>query len=99
MLIIAILILLTIGCNKDGTKPCVSGGYNFAVTSEWSTQQEIYNVGDTIYLTSTFPKMLTDQVNTSMIVDYSNSVGIQGDIIINFIDTYFLKDQETRIKV
>jgi hypothetical protein len=80
LLITAAQFLLASGCNKNGTTPCVFGGYSFAVTSEWSPQREIYNVGDTIYLNSSFPKTLTDQINTSIIVDYSNSVGIQGDI-------------------
>jgi hypothetical protein len=57
------------------------------VTSEWNPQNGIYNVGDTIYLTSIFPKTLTDQVNPTIVVDYSNSAGIGGDIIFNSVDT------------
>ena len=72
--------LLASGCNKNGTTPCVFGGYSFAVTSEWSPQNEVYNVGDIIFLISSFPKALTDQINPAIVVDYSNSVGIGGDI-------------------
>lgn len=87
LLIIATQFLLSSGCNKNETKPCVSGGYSFAVTSEWSPQREIYTVGDTIYLTSNFPKFLADQINTSIIVDYSNSTGIGGAAKFYELDT------------
>jgi hypothetical protein len=85
--ILSVLIFFGQGCNKNKTKPCLNGGYSFAVTSEWSPQQEVYHVGDTIYFTSIFPKTLTDQINTSIIVDYSNSVGIQGDMSIICLDS------------
>jgi hypothetical protein len=68
-------------CNKKDTS-CLStrDGYSFKVTSEWSPQQAMYNVGDTIFLTSVFSKSLVDQINQSLTIDYSNSVGIGGDI-------------------
>jgi hypothetical protein len=74
-------------CRKNGTKPCVNGGYSFRVTSEWSPQREIYSIGDTINLMSVFPKTLTDQINPSLVIDYSNSVGIQGDVTTYYLDT------------
>jgi hypothetical protein len=73
-------LLLSFQCNKNGTTPCVFGGYSFAVTSEWTPQKDVYYIGDTIYLTSTFPKKLNDLVNPSFTIDYSNSVGIGGDV-------------------
>jgi hypothetical protein len=84
-----LIILLGFRCNKDGTKPCPNfqTAYSFVVTSEWSPQREIYYVGDTIFFTSTFPKILTDQINPSLAIDYSNSTGIGGDISIYYLDS------------
>ena len=80
--------LFSASCNKDKTS-CLSTqtAYSFSVTSEWSPQKEIYNVGDTIYLTSIFSQILTDQLNPSLVVDYTNSLGISGDIGIIYLDT------------
>ncbi|MEO8769420.1 MAG: hypothetical protein ABI402_05030 [Ferruginibacter sp.] len=86
LLIIAVQSFLFFGCNKDGTTPCQNGGYSFVVSSQYSPQQDIYQVGDTIYFTSQFPKTLVDQINNSS-VNYSNSVGIQGDIGFGYLDT------------
>lgn len=87
-LVAVIQFLFSATCNKDGTS-CLStrASYSFSVSSEWSPQKEIYNLGDTIYLTSVFPKRLVDQINPSMVVDYNNSVGINGDISIVYLDT------------
>ena len=75
-------------CNKDKTS-CLStrATYSFNVTSEWSAQKEVYNVGDTIYLTSVFSKKLVDQINPSIVVEYKNSVGVYGSISIYYLDT------------
>lgn len=85
--IIAVQFLLSSGCNKNSTTPCVFGGYSFTVSSEWSPQREIYNIGDTLNLTSAFPTTLIDQINTSLSVDYRNSVGIGGSLTIYKFDT------------
>lgn len=87
LLITATQFLLSSGCSKNSTKPCVNGGYAFAVTSAWSPQSEIYNIGDTIFLNSEFPKTLTDLINPSITIDYSNSVGIGGAAAIYELDT------------
>lgn len=87
LLITSTLLILALTCNKNSTTPCVFGGYSFNATSEWRPQKEIYNVGDTIFLSSTFPKMLTDLVNPSLTIDYSNSVGIGGNLTIYRLDT------------
>ncbi|MEO8769421.1 MAG: hypothetical protein ABI402_05035 [Ferruginibacter sp.] len=87
LLILVISSIVFQACNNDKTVPCLRGGYSFAVTSEWSPQKETYHIGDTIYFISNFPKTMTDQVNTSLSVDYSNSVGIQGDITIICLDS------------
>ncbi|MGI8601000.1 MAG: hypothetical protein ACR2KB_17225 [Chitinophagaceae bacterium] len=86
LLITAGQFLISAGCRKAST-PCIFGGYSFAVSSEWSPQNEIYNVGDTILLTSTFPKTLSDLVNPSLAIDYSNSTGIGGSYIFYEFDT------------
>ena len=87
LLITATQFLLSSGCRKNKTTPCVFGGYSFAVTSEWNTQKEIYNVGDTIYLTSIFSKTLNDLVNPSININYSNSAGIGGSYAFYELDT------------
>lgn len=86
LLIAAIPIFIAASCNKDGTKPCLTTAYNFAVTSEWTPQKEVYKLGDTIYLNSSFPKTLID-LTGNYNVDYSNSIGIGGDISIAYLDT------------
>ena len=74
-------------CNKDGSKPCsMATPYSFNVTSEFKPQKEIYNVGDTIFLTSTFPKLLTNLISSQQ-VNYSNSLGIGGSITFGLLDT------------
>lgn len=85
--LLAVQFLLFGSCNKNNTKPCLNGGYSFNATSEWFPQQKIYNVGDTIYLSSTISRKLTDQINTSLVIDYSNSVGINGDLSISILDS------------
>ncbi len=87
LLFIVAPLFLGLSCNKNGTKPCSAVAYSFAVTSQFLPQQDVYHIGDTIFLISTFPKLLTDQINTSIIVDYSNSVAINGDIAISYLDT------------
>ena len=95
LLITVTHLLFASSCRKEGTKPCINSDYEFSVTSEFSPQKEIYYVGDTIYLTSTFPKILLNSI-TNQQVAYSNSVGIGGTInfllldtiTLNFIDSY-----------
>jgi hypothetical protein len=87
LVVLSAQIFLFAQCNKD-PKPCPGGGgYAFLATAEWSPQQETYRVGDTLYLMSSIPKTLTDQINTSMIVDYSNSVGVGGNLTLYEMDS------------
>ena len=86
LLITATPILFGSSCNKDGSKPCQNAPYGFDVTSEFSPQKEIYNIGDTIFLTSTFPKTLTNLISNQQ-VDYSNSLGISGNFNMIKMDT------------
>jgi hypothetical protein len=87
LLIIAVQFLLASGCNKDGTRPCQFGGYSFNATAEWTPQEENYSVGDTLFFFSEIPKLLQDQINTSLTIDYSNSTGIGGDMGIGYLDS------------
>lgn len=88
LLITTAQFLVSGKCNKNDTG-CISANttYNFAVTSELSPQSETYSIGDTLSLNSNFPKTLADQINPSLLIDYSNSVGIAGNLIILKIDT------------
>lgn len=87
MLIAATSFLFGSSCNKDGSKPCTMvTPYSFNVTSEFSPQKEIYNVGDTIFLTCSFPKNLTNLISSQQ-VDYSNSLGIGGNFNTLKMDT------------
>ena len=86
LLITVAQFLLSSSCNKNGTIPCRSASYSFFVTSEWSPQQEVYNIGDTIYLNSSFQKKLVDGIS-GKIVEYSNAVAIEGASAIYEIDT------------
>jgi hypothetical protein len=88
LLITTTLIILSASCNKDKTKPCLNTVYSFQVTSVWNPQREIYQIGDTIFLDSEFPKILTDNATpVPAQIDYSNSVGIFGDIGFSYLDT------------
>jgi hypothetical protein len=88
LLITATLIILGTGCAKDknGSKPCRGGRYSFTATSEFSSQKEVYNVGDTIFLNSSFPKSLINLISNQT-VDYSNSITITGNLAIGLLDS------------
>ncbi len=84
--ILAIPFFFGTKCNKDGSKPCRNAPYSFDVSCVFTPQKEVYNVGDTIFLTSTFPKLLTTQISSQQ-VDYSNSLGIGGSVTFGLLDT------------
>ena len=87
LLITATQFFLASGCNKNDTKPCAMvTPFSFNVTSEFSPQREVYNVGDTIFLNSTFTKNFTNLISNQQ-VDYSNSVGIGGNFNLLHMDT------------
>ncbi len=89
LLITATHFLMASGCSKDKTpRPCANGGspYSFNVTSEFSPQREVYNVGDTIIIISKFPKILYDNI-TNQLIDYSNNLGLKGTAGISYIDS------------
>jgi hypothetical protein len=86
LLVIAIPLFICSKCNKDDTSPCRNARYGFRVTSEFFPQKEIYNIGDTILLISSFSKSLKDQISGN-IVDYSNSLGIGGNLLTIELDS------------
>lgn len=87
LLITATQFFLSSGCNKNSTRPCPNAPYSFAVTCNYSPENEIYSIGDTLNLTSVFSKMLHNQANQGTTVDYSNSTGIGGNIFVYKTDT------------
>jgi hypothetical protein len=88
LLTTATLITLASSCGKDknGSKPCRGGRYSFLATSEFTPQRQTYSVGDTIFLNSTIPKTLFDNIS-SQNVDYSQSLGVGGNISTSQLDT------------
>lgn len=86
LLITGVFFQFGLSCRK-GSRPCQFGSYSFSATSEWSNQREIYNVGDTIFLNSSFPKTLQDALNSSITVNFSNAIVIGGGIGIGYLDT------------
>lgn len=87
LLITTTLFLFGSSCDKNGSNPCTRiTPYNFNVTSEFSPQKEIYNIGDTILLKSSFPKILINSISNQQ-VDYGNSIGVVGNIGIGLIDS------------
>ena len=69
LLITASPLFFGSSCNKDGSRPCTMvTPYSFNVTSEFSQQKEIYNVGDTIFLKSSIPKLLVNVITNQQVV-------------------------------
>ncbi|WP_419803464.1 hypothetical protein [Mucilaginibacter sp.] len=66
------IVILNSGCPKSS---CIKTNYSFAVNSQISPDLDSIRLGDTLYLTSSFPKKLVDDY-TKTVVDYSNSMGI-----------------------
>jgi hypothetical protein len=63
------VIFINIGCP---TKSCVEANYSFAFQSQIIPDRDSINIGDTIYLISSFPTKLKDQ-NTSIEINYSEA--------------------------
>jgi hypothetical protein len=76
LLLTSLQLFLGFQCEND--KPvCNNIAYSFNVTSNWFPGEDIYNINDTIFLTSTFPKTLLDNLSNQQI-NYNNSVPIRG---------------------
>ena len=70
-----IVIIINLGCPKS----CIEANYSFAVNAQITPDIDSVHVGDTIYLTSTFPSRLNNLV-TNDTVDYSNSTNIGSNV-------------------
>ncbi len=65
------ILLINSGCPK----PCIEANYSFVVHSNIAPDMDSVNIGDTIFVASSFPSLLQDQ-NTSAQVNYSGSTQI-----------------------
>jgi hypothetical protein len=70
-----ILAIVISGCPK----PCIEANYIFAVNSQITPDLDTLHIGDTLYLTSSFPSSLKDQIGGS-IVDYSNAKNLNSTL-------------------
>lgn len=74
-------------CKKDSSKPCANfTPYSFNVSSNFTPEKATYQIGDTIFLTSSFPFILLNAV-TNKELNYSNSLGIGGTVTFSRLDT------------
>jgi hypothetical protein len=87
LLLIAALLLTSSKCNKNPSQPCLHyTPYNFNVTSVFYPEKETYKVGDTIFFISSFPKIILNTIDSKQ-VNYSNSLGIAGNLFFDELDT------------
>jgi hypothetical protein len=74
-LIVSITFLIVIIVISGCPKPCIESNYSFAVHSQIIPDSDSIKVGDTIFLSSSFPTILTDQ-STGQVIDYNNSIDL-----------------------
>ena len=74
---VALMLLLT-SCPSV----CPDAVYQFGVTAEFTTEKDSIQLGDTLYLSSSFPTKLTD-MNSGKEVDYSRAVKIGTTVFID----------------
>lgn len=67
-IILACIVLLNSGCPKS----CIEANYAFLVNAQVSPDRDSINVGDTIYITSSFPAKLIDQ-GTGAEINYTGA--------------------------
>lgn len=80
-IILLIIILVNSGCPK----PCLtSGNYSFNVNVQITPDKDSVQIGDTIFLISSFPDSLIDQ-SSGQLVEYNNSKGIGNTLSISII--------------
>lgn len=68
---LVVLVFINYGCPK----PCIEANYSFVVHAHITHDIDSINMGDTIYLISSFPTTLIDQ-NTHAKVEYSGATNI-----------------------
>lgn len=79
-LIGAALLLTLTGCPSV----CTETTYSFAVTAAFSPQNDSIQVGDTLFLTSTFPSKLPDRLSGKE-VDYVNASNLGTSIFVDLL--------------
>lgn len=80
---IPVFALLILGMILAGCpKPCTEANYIFAVNSQITPDLDSVQIGDTIFLISSFPTKLSDQ-SSGQIIDYSNSTGIGSTLAVS----------------
>ena len=85
-LIAYIGLMLVVIINSGCPKPCIEANYSFAVESQIIPDMDSVHVGDSIFLNSSFPVKLTDQI-TGKVVDYNNSSDIASTLgIVKLVD-------------
>ncbi len=72
------VVILNSGCPK----PCIDANYSFAVNLQITPDFDSIKVGDTVFLTSSFPTTLTDQAS-GQTFDYSKSTGIGNTLAVS----------------
>lgn len=68
VVVLTCIILINNGCPKS----CIEANYTFSVNSQISPDRDSIKVGDTIYITSSFPVKLTDQ-NSGAEINYAEA--------------------------
>lgn len=71
------IVFINSGCPKA----CIEANYTFIIHSHIAPDLDSVNVGDTIYLISSFPSILQDQ-NTSSQIDYSGAKAIGSTLAV-----------------
>lgn len=69
--------MMIIGCPK----PCVEANYSFKEQLQLSPDSDSMKVGDTLYITASFPNNLIDQRSGS-VINYSNASNIESTLRI-----------------
>ncbi|MEO6358136.1 MAG: hypothetical protein ABIU77_04410 [Ferruginibacter sp.] len=77
-----ILIVGIILSNYGCPKPCVEANYSFAVTANFTPDMDSVKIGDTIFLTSSFPTTL-QETQISKLIDYSDASDIGNTISVS----------------
>lgn len=78
-LVIIVFLLAVVMINSGCPKPCIEANYSFSVNSQIAPDLDSVNVGDTIFLISSFPTKLIDQT-TGQMIEYGNSTGVGSNL-------------------
>lgn len=71
------VVIINSGCPK----PCIEANLSFNVHSQIVPDKDSIQIGDTLYLESTFPTNIIDQ-RSGQLMDYSNSKGIGSTLTV-----------------